>query len=825
LQWADEVARAPHMTQFIANPAYCPRPVVSVASHGRIFRAFGGGESWPGLSSMLLCMNGYNGAVLWKWKLNPKFMIHRNTLIATPDTIYVADDTSCKLLDAATGKLKGEIKAPADISDGPVWKWMGIEDGVLYALVGEVETTDWKAGNIKNYIRGFGRTILAIDVKTKKVLWHYRSAELLDSRAMCMKAGRIFFYSHKKFVGCLDAKTGKELWKTSDEKILEAIGEHYYFLHFQYAWCPHFPYTLCNDKVLFFVGPQRKRTVAISAKDGKLLWQYPEGNYHCVLREDGLYAFDTQHPSKQFDIMTGKVLRDLPRRFHCTRVTGSIDRIWSRDHGTSAWDLAAEKWVNISPMRPGCDDGVTVANGHLYWSPWTCGCPLSLVGIIALGPGGDFNYSAKATEAERLETQADNPAKVAALKMTPDDWPAYRKDNARTALTRRTIPEKVSQLWRFESRKGNTPTAPVTAGGMVFVAGSDGTVRALDAKSGKQRWSAYTGGMMKYPPAIADGRALVGSGDGWIYAYEATSGKLLWRFRAAPVEPKIPVYDKLMSTWPVASGVLVEKGTAYAAAGIANYDGTHVYALDAATGKIRWQNNTSGGTDGGAGAGASVMGHLLFHKGTLYMAGGNCASVAQYDADTGKYSTTGMPHIVKHLGKDLFIKEGGEKVISSGLYPLYTSNHHIEKADLMTPAGTLRISLSAPIANWRPAGDPAPKGEQKAGNSLRMFKSGEAHTPKAAPLWRSRPFQHNSAVAIAGDVVLVAGSGKTVVEKSEKPAANVHGLVALSLAEGKELWRHPLPAAPVVWGLAVDRDGRILVSLRDGSIACFGKKK
>ena len=41
-------------------------------------------------------------------------------------------------------------------------------------------------------------------------------------------------------------------------------------------------------------------------------------------------------------------------------------------------------------------------------------------------------------------------------------------------------------------------------------------------------------------------------------------------------------------------GVVKQTANAYAAAGIASWDGTHVYALDAATGKIRWQNNTSG---------------------------------------------------------------------------------------------------------------------------------------------------------------------------------------------------------------------------------------
>jgi hypothetical protein len=49
-------------------------------------------------------------------------MIHRDTMIATPETLYLADAASCKLLDAATGEVKDEIRAPEDLSDGPVWK-------------------------------------------------------------------------------------------------------------------------------------------------------------------------------------------------------------------------------------------------------------------------------------------------------------------------------------------------------------------------------------------------------------------------------------------------------------------------------------------------------------------------------------------------------------------------------------------------------------------------------------------------------------------------------------------------------------------------------
>lgn len=62
----------------------------------------------------------------------------------------------------------------------------------------------------------------------------------------------------------------------------------------------------------------------------------------------------------------------------------------------------------------------------------------------------------------------------------------------------------------------------------------------------------------------------VGSADGHVYAFEAAMGRLLWEFRAAPPHRWIPVFGKLSSTWPVAGGVIVDKGIVYAAAGKAS---------------------------------------------------------------------------------------------------------------------------------------------------------------------------------------------------------------------------------------------------------------
>ena len=102
-QSTDQNAKAPYLTQFLAEPWYVPMPQVTVASGGRIFKAFGHialkRREWPWLNK-LVAINAYNGTHLWQRDLTPGFMIHRSTLIATPQTVFLADNTGCKLIDA-----------------------------------------------------------------------------------------------------------------------------------------------------------------------------------------------------------------------------------------------------------------------------------------------------------------------------------------------------------------------------------------------------------------------------------------------------------------------------------------------------------------------------------------------------------------------------------------------------------------------------------------------------------------------------------------------------------------------------------------------------
>ena len=239
-----------------------------------------------------------------------------------------------------------------------------------------------------------------------------------------------------------------------------------------------------------------------------------------------------------------------------------------------------------------------------------------------------------------LQLFGESPQQVQSLQADPNDWTRYRGDDSRDDLTRVEIPGEVSLAWSrnisTSDHRDNLVTAPVAAGGLVFTADRNGVIRAHAAASGKEAWKTYTDGAVFYPPVIVRDRLFVGCGDGKVYAFEAKTGRKLWTFRLGPEERLIPVFGKLVSSWPIAGGVVADEksGTVYAAGGLTHYDGTVVVGLDAATGSIKKSNTGSGVLSSEVNNGVSMQGNLRIVDGELQFLGGGVYEVARYDLET-----------------------------------------------------------------------------------------------------------------------------------------------------------------------------------------------
>jgi outer membrane protein assembly factor BamB len=133
---------------------------------------------------------------------------------------------------------------------------------------------------------------------------------------------------------------------------------------------------------------------------------------------------------------------------------------------------------------------------------------------------------------------------------------------------------------RWQRTIGPTESSPLVANGLVYVGDWNGKVWALDARTGATRWTYRTDGEVKGSAAFAAGRIFVGSYDGHVYALAARTGKLAWR---AAAQPRLGSLGTFYSTPAIAYGRVY----------IGCTDGK-VYSYGAASGKLRWSQSTGG---------------------------------------------------------------------------------------------------------------------------------------------------------------------------------------------------------------------------------------
>ncbi|HEY8544403.1 MAG TPA: PQQ-binding-like beta-propeller repeat protein, partial [Acidimicrobiales bacterium] len=172
------------------------------------------------------------------------------------------------------------------------------------------------------------------------------------------------------------------------------------------------------------------------------------------------------------------------------------------------------------------------------------------------------------------------------------EWVRLGKDlgNTRAATEERGIgADDVGELapaWELDGIRGLTGT-PVVADGVVYIGDWSGTVRALDAATGEERWAYdidtfYIGGSV----ALDDDHVYVGAFDGRVLALDRATGEEVWSV-AVGDHPQAAIFGS-----PVVVDDLVLTGVASFELMTDNPAPTfrgHVVALDAATGDEVWR--------------------------------------------------------------------------------------------------------------------------------------------------------------------------------------------------------------------------------------------
>jgi len=866
--YSSDTVKWPYLSQWMGLPHEGSVPTIIFVSHGRNYTVTGPGLEPGGYlysaekyeyANTVIAKNVFNGEELWRYPLPKGYYTVRSCAVATKDIFYISVGDKIVCLDAITGKPVKDIKFKG--MDGDL-KWIAIENDIIFATAGNKDplatiiTSRYVQANEGGgkKIWGYGAKVGAYNLKTDKTVWVYDNVDEIDSRSVGLSNGKFIGYAPDAKIVCLDTSNGNVLWKKDDIEFIKtlkrAIWSKPYGNNILRAKAVDF---LCSPKAIFLNPIFSDSLYALDPENGKILWSLTKKKLRAqfkFIEGDKLFIRDNT-----FDAMTGKVVGEGCSSAGCGPTNGSPYGFFGR-FGI-IFDRVTEKKISDRSYRSSCYQSSFVANGLLINPMYWCGCSYILRGHTALSAAGDFDFKTKATTADRLETGSKSSS---TLRADENDWPVYKGNYKHSASAMVSVTTKVIKKWEIETH-AMAATPAIAVGKYIFYGDSNGVVHCTENE--EEKWNFTTGSKIFAAPTFDNGKIYVGSSDGYAYALDASSGALVWRFMAAPTERNIMVYGHLSNTWPVNTGILVKDGIAYFAAGIVDRDGTHVFALNAETGDLKWHNNSCGWVDADNRKGVSAQGYMTIQQNHLFMAGGNFISPAGFNLKTGALNlskdqglgtTTRRGTEMLAFGNE-FLIAGGPLMYSpiAEINPQKTGKGKVVsivkvRADgkVVSPEIELPASIYAPVWDGKIF---IVENKTKKGSCLSAYKFGEVKelistiVDEYSSKWKGGRTNFITSKAIKGGKpflpekklwTLNTGAPLSMALTSNalvfvnaltnrKTSKATFTLTAISKDDGKEIWTQQLSDMPLYNAICVTRNGDIVVSTVDGKISCYGQ--
>lgn len=273
-------------------------------------------------------------------------------------------------------------------------------------------------------------------------------------------------------------------------------------------------------------------------------------------------------------------------------VAGSV--LWTYDVGAQIWTpLALEAGVLFFGDDEGTLHALDIAKRQLRWRFATAGRIRSAATVdgrsIFFASDDGFLYAVdRQTGKERWKLDLGSSELERRL---PASFPPYVYDYLHSSPTVENGTVYVGSAdkklyavdaetgrvrWSFAAQ-GSIRSSPAVSDGTVYFGSWDGNVYAVSAESGEQVWSYGTGAPIQGSPAVAGGRVIVGSRSARVLALDAASGDLEWTY--------VHAYGSWVESSPVVEGGIVYIGSS---------DALSLFALDARSGAEVWRFKTGG---------------------------------------------------------------------------------------------------------------------------------------------------------------------------------------------------------------------------------------
>jgi outer membrane protein assembly factor BamB len=390
------------------------------------------------------------------------------------------------------------------------------------------------------------------------------------------------------------------------------------------------------------------------------------------------------------------------------------------------------------------------------------------------------------------------------------DWPMWRYNAARQAASPEELADQMYLQWVRElapprpawpesqyKLRFDASYEPVVAGQTVFVGSMVAdSVTAYDTRTGRQKWRFYSEGPVRFAPVVYKDKLYFASDDGCLYCLKTEDGSLVRKFQGGPTSKKVLGNDRLIGMWPMRGGPVLYEDKIYFAAGIWPFMGIFIYAIDAETGKIVWENTGSGSTftmqphSSPAFAGVAPQGYMVATEDKLLVSGGRSVPAA-YDRHTGQF-------LYYHMNK--YGKAGTSEAIASGDHFFNRGAIHKLSDGLAVSAGPASVIDGDAIIGKR------------SDDTITAYKLGP-QAKKAQELWRTKAPTGLAKVHLkAGSHLYCSGDEGAVFAVEATSNDGRPGVSWQAKVDGR------------VWSMLA-ADGRLFVTTVDGRLYCFAGER
>ena len=606
--------------------------------------------------NLVCALDVYTGDLKWSHEVDGLACL--SSIAVVDATVYIGSfDKRICALDAHTGTPKWSY-----ITDIPV-SYLVVSDGMVYSDSKGVYALDAATGELKwknpdvhmssisvivdgiLHVGSHGH-VVALNATTGSVWWSYDASDMSMFSIIATLKGVVYIRSYSGLIRAIDAVNGILKWEyqTVDKaESVSVVGS------VAYVWAgSSMKTTLTIDDNLFYQSSEESCIYALNADTGDLIWKYETGEHSVDVAspaavndvmymgsEDGyVYALNAGESNSTLSSSAPMMMAEQSRIAAPTPIapspstpkpnggSGPLPYIYVPEPapvgnpGELLWRYDPNYFFSktsddFSMSTPVVASSPTIVGDALYSGLAASEDSSSDGGIYLLNIAGVYQESR--TSGYNMNVVLSSPAVV--------DGVVYTGSNERyvRALDMRRNIEDDWDLWEYETG-GEVMSSPAIMNGVVYVGSNDGRVYALNAATGRPRWTRATGGPVISSPAVVNGVVYVGSHDKNVYALDAANGKTLWKHKTGGWFRD----GKVISSPAVADGVV--------------YVGSHdkrLYALDAASGSRLWRYET----------GAEVASSPTVANGVVYV-GSNDGYVYALDAASGdltwRYETGGM---------------------------------------------------------------------------------------------------------------------------------------------------------------------------------------